>query len=254
MSSVYVVWWIHRAYIDVTMHMIVDTLGVRHIFQHDIANLQGLFAEPDLEKLDRPYLVVISPDWVSSTYLLDRIVIFDREQARRKQDLKLLHDDVSSLVDADKGTDNVACFARAELYACQRSTREETVTRCCIHWLRLPALAARSTEILDIVCVSLVDLAIARTQFVLVLQFFAFNQGSHNTLDSIWSFTQISTDRIGNLVQENTRRIEDAHASDGRDVLGDHVLGLCSWMQESLDVPTVFRSQDQHYFTTPTTI
>ena len=39
------------------MHMIVDSLGVRHIFEHHIAYLKRRLSEADLEKLDCPDLV-----------------------------------------------------------------------------------------------------------------------------------------------------------------------------------------------------
>ncbi len=46
----------------------------------------------------------------------------------------------------------------------------------------------------------------------------------------------MAPDRIGNFVQEDTGRIEDAETADGGDVLGDDVFGLGARMKKASDI------------------
>jgi len=39
--------------VNVAVHVVVDTFRVGHILEHDVADMQGLLAEPELEQLDR---------------------------------------------------------------------------------------------------------------------------------------------------------------------------------------------------------
>lgn len=48
---------IEGTYLDVAVDVVVDPFGVRHVFQHDVADLQRRLAEADLEEFDRPDLM-----------------------------------------------------------------------------------------------------------------------------------------------------------------------------------------------------
>ena len=43
-------------YLDISMDVIIDSLGVCHVLEHDIANLQGSLSEAKFEQLDRTNL------------------------------------------------------------------------------------------------------------------------------------------------------------------------------------------------------
>lgn len=112
------------------MNPIVYTLRIGHILEHDIADLQGSFAETELEQLNCPDLLVSNPltDRLPRAYLFNSIVVFDRQQALSQQNLQFLDDYFSRIVDADEGTDDIASFARAEF--CELSIDNQL--DCCI--------------------------------------------------------------------------------------------------------------------------
>jgi hypothetical protein len=67
-------------------------------------------------------------------------------------------------------------------------------------------------------------------------QLVPLHQRRHDAPDRVGPIAEMLPDRLGDLVQEHARGIEDAKTSDRGDVLRDDVLGLGAGMQKTLDI------------------
>jgi hypothetical protein len=111
-------------------------------------------------------------------------------------------------------------------------TRERTrqLTRSRVDRFRLPF---GIQEALDRLIITLRD---QPCRLVLVRQLVPLHQRRHDAPDRVGPIAEMLPDRLGDLVQEHARGIEDAKTSDRGDVLRDDVLGLGAGMQKTLDI------------------
>lgn len=86
------------------LYMLVDSLGIGHILEHDLANLQRSFAEPDLQNLNISPLQIRrvfmrkfnEKDGMVTYFLLDLIglIITSSEQSLGQQNLKFFYEEI----------------------------------------------------------------------------------------------------------------------------------------------------------------
>lgn len=104
------------------------------------------------------------------------------------------------------------------------------LTRCRVDRFRLPF---GIQEALHRLIITLRD---QPCRLVLIRQFVPLDQRGNDAPDGIGSISEMLPDRLGDLVQEHARGIEDAETPDRGDVLRDNVLGLGTGMQKTLDI------------------